>query len=171
MREVVNDSEPQLPADDQETVSRRRFIGGLGAAVGAIGAAPLLGGNDSTASAAPAATGSAGPGRMNECFAYRRDAAINSRVNVQQSGNGDVTRYSDYSGIYSKGLLHDALGIPNAAAAASLLSALRTGKHSDFNSIIVGTPGGGRNSRLNIHICTPIFLFIAIAADDEKGPC
>ena len=55
---------------------------------------------------------------MNNCFAYRRDAAIASRVNNgAQSGNGDLERYSDYSGIYSKGLLHDALGIPNAAAA------------------------------------------------------
>jgi hypothetical protein len=87
---------------------------------------------------------------MNDCFAYRRDAAINSRVNVgPQPGNGDIARYSDYSGMYSKGLLHDALGIPNAAAAASLLKAFATGKQSDFAGIIVGTPGGGGNSKLN----------------------
>lgn len=151
MKEVSVDSEKVVPTDESNGVSRRHFIGGIGAAVGAIGAAPLLGGDESTAKAAApgAAGGKAGAGRMNDCFAYRRDAAINSRVNVQQSGNGDIDRYSDYSGIYSKGLLHDALGIPNAAAAASLLHAFQTGKHSDFNSIIVGSPGGGGNSKLN----------------------
>lgn len=154
MKEVSVDSEKEALAEESEGVSRRRFIGGLGAAVGALGAAPLLGGKESTASAAPAAPGNGNgnlsPGRMNECFAYRRDAAIASRVNIgPQPGNGDIARYSDYSGMYSKGLLHDALGIPDAAAAASLLKAFQTGKHSDFNSIIVGSPGGGRNSRLN----------------------
>ena len=31
----------------------------------------------------------------------------------------------------------------------SLIRAFQTGKHSDFSSIIVGTPGGGPNSKLN----------------------
>src|SRR5215212_6728098 len=109
MKEVSGGRVTPPTADESKGVTRRGFIGGLGAAAGAIAAAPLLGGAESTAEAAPAAANSnAGPGRMNDCFAYRRDAAINSRVNVTQSGNGDVTRYSDYSGIYSKGLLHDA---------------------------------------------------------------
>ena len=151
MKEVSVDSDSPAQADELNDVSRRRFIGGLGAAVGAIGAAPLLGGKESTAEAAPTGGGgtSLGPGRMNDCFAYRRDAAINSRVNVTQTGNGDITRYTDYSAIYSKGLLHDALGIPNAAAAESLIKAFQTGRQSDFNSIIMGSPGGGGNSRLN----------------------
>ncbi|PYT01871.1 MAG: phosphoesterase [Acidobacteria bacterium] len=154
MKEVSVDSEKVVPTDESNGVTRRRFIGGVGAAVGAIGVAPLLGGKESTAEAAPAggngnAGSSAGPARMNDCFAYRRDAAIDSRINVTQTGNGDLARYSDYSGIYSKGLYHDALGIPNAAAAASLLKAFQTGKQSDFNSILVGSPGGGGNSKLN----------------------
>src|SRR5690349_20271394 len=137
MKEVSVDSESIVPTDESNGVSRRRFIGSVGAAVGAIGAAPLLGGSESSVEAAPPGGGNSGlPSRMNDCFAYRRDAAINSRVNVQQSGNGDVTKYSDYSGIYSKGLAHDALGIPNAAAAASLIRAFQTGKQSDFASII-----------------------------------
>ena len=150
MKEVSIDSENQVPPKESEGVSRRRFIGGLGAAVGAIGAAPLLGGKESTANAAPAAGKAGAPGRMNDCFAFRRDAAIASHINVgAQPGNGDLTRYSDYSGVYTKGLLHDALGIPNAAAAASLVRAFQTGSQSDFNSIIMGTPGGGGNSKLN----------------------
>ncbi|MEO8573848.1 MAG: twin-arginine translocation signal domain-containing protein [Pyrinomonadaceae bacterium] len=151
MKKASCDSVGLAPTDESKGVSRRGFIGGLSAAAGAIAAAPLLGGTDSTANAAPApAGGSGGPGRMNDCFAYRRDAAINSRVNGgTQNGNGDVTKYSDYSGIYAKGLLHDALGIPNAAAAASLLKAFQTGKQSDFANIIIGSPGGGGNSKLN----------------------
>ncbi|HUR97147.1 MAG TPA: twin-arginine translocation signal domain-containing protein [Pyrinomonadaceae bacterium] len=151
MKEVLSGPANPSSEDEAQSVSRRGFIGGLGAAAGAMAAAPLLGGAGSNVNAAPApaAAGSAGPGRMNDCFAYRRDAAINSRVNVTQSGNGDLARYSDYSGIYAKGLLHDSLGIPNAAAAASLVRAFQTGKQADFNSIIVGSPGGGGNSKLN----------------------
>ena len=154
MNEMSNDPENVVPAEESEGVSRRKFIGRLGATVGALSVAPLVGGMESKVEAAPGNGNlngsSAATGRMNQCFAYRRDAAIASRVNgPSQSGNGDIARYSDYSGIYSKGLLHDSLGIPNAAAAAGLIKAFQTGKQSDFSSILVGTPGGGRNSKLN----------------------
>lgn len=152
MKEVSSDSENVVPAEESEGVSRRRFIGSLGATVGAISVTPLIGGMGSKAEAAPPAGNGASStaGRMNNCFAYRRDAAIASRINgPSQSGNGDLARYSDYSGIYSKGLLHDSLGIPNAAAAVGLVKAFQTGKQSDFSRILVGTPGGGRNSKLN----------------------
>jgi len=153
MKEVSSDSVNPTPVDESEGVSRRRFIGSLGAtAAGAVALGALAPAADKSASAsAQKAPGNSGPpGRMNDCFAYRRDAAIASRINIgAQSGNGDLARYSDYSGIYSKGLLHDALGIPNAAAAASLVKAMQTGKQSDFAGIVVGTPGGGGNSKLN----------------------
>ena len=55
MKELGNDSVNFTPVDESEGVSRRRFIGSLGAAVGALGAAPLLGGTESNAAAAPAA--------------------------------------------------------------------------------------------------------------------
>jgi hypothetical protein len=135
---------------DKQYQSRRKFLGTAGAVAVAgvmIGGKPLVGGGDSVAVAADS---SEAPTRMNRCFAYRRDAAIANRNNVgDQPGNGDLARYSDFSGMYSKGLLHDALGIPNAAAAESLIRAFQTGKQSDFDSIIVGTPGGGPNSKLN----------------------
>jgi hypothetical protein len=142
--DLNNDAQP-------ETNSRRRFLGKLGktaaGAAAASVAAPFLSGKAGTVEAAGS---SDVPGRMNDCFNYRKNAAIDMRVNVgAQSGNGDLARYTDYSGIYSKGLMHDALGIPNSASAASLLRAFQTGQHTDFNSIIVGTPGGGPNSKLN----------------------
>jgi hypothetical protein len=49
MKEVSVDSESIVPTDESNGVSRRRFIGRVGAAVGAIGVAPLLGGSESTA--------------------------------------------------------------------------------------------------------------------------
>ena len=132
--------------------NRRTFLSTVGAATAAtigVGTMPFLGGQASAA--APAADRPAeAPNRMNDCFAYRRDAAIASRINVgTQTGNGDLSRYTDFSGVYSKGLLHDALGIPNAAAVASLIKAFQTGDQADFAAIGVGTPGGGANSRLN----------------------
>src|SRR5205085_9397506 len=66
-----------------------------------------------------------------------------------QPANGDTARFTDFSCSYSKALKHDALGIPNAAAFLSLKNAMTTGSQSDFNNIIVGTPGGDGNSKLN----------------------
>ena len=66
-----------------------------------------------------------------------------------QPDNGDAERFKDFSGIYSKALLHDALGVPNKAAVNSLINALQTGEFSDFENILVGTPGGGPNSKEN----------------------
>ncbi|MEP7148728.1 MAG: phosphoesterase [Acidobacteriota bacterium] len=149
MKKVFVDSVNLTPAEESKGFSRRRFIGGLSAAVGAIGVAPLLGGKESTATAA-AAGNSEAPGRMNDCFNYRKNAAIGNRINVgAQADNGDRARYADLSGNYSKALQHDALGMPNAAACASLQNAMSTGKQSDFAVVLVGTPGGDGNSKLN----------------------
>jgi len=76
--------------------------------------------------------------------------AQDQKVNVGgQADNGDAARFTDFSCSFSKALLHDGLGVPNAAAMLSLKNALRTGDHSDFDNITVGTPGGGPNSKLN----------------------
>jgi hypothetical protein len=72
------------------------------------------------------------------------------KINVGgQEDNGDTARFTDFSCSYSKALLHDGLGVPNAAAMQSLKNALTTGVHAEFDNIIVGTPGGGANSKLN----------------------
>jgi hypothetical protein len=150
---------PPLVADNTEAdaapgVSRRKFFGTLGktaigaAAVGALGAAPFAGGKEFVAEAAPG--NSEAPGRMNDCFNYRKNMAQANRVNVGfQPDNGDAARFTDCSGNYSKALMHTSLGIPNAAACLSLKRALQTGSATDFANILVGTPGGGGNSRLN----------------------
>jgi hypothetical protein len=87
---------------------------------------------------------------MNDCFNYRKNAALSQRVNVgRQADNGDAARFTDFSGNFSKALQHDALGIPNSAAFLSLRNAMASGRQADFANILVGTPGGGDNSKLN----------------------
>ncbi|MEW6208928.1 MAG: phosphoesterase [Acidobacteriota bacterium] len=145
--------ESKSPKDKKGDVSRRRFIGtmsgaaAVGAASGLISLEPLL--NEGSVAEASTVDYKANK-RMKACFRYRQDMALNEKINVGvQADNGDFARYTDFSGIHTKGLAHDALGVPNAAAVRSLIRALNTGRQSDFASIIVGTPGGGPNSKLN----------------------
>ena len=135
--------------------ARRKFLGQASAvalAVGAIGLKPALDGKESATAAAPApANANANvASRANDSYNYRMKMAQDEKLNAgQQADNGDLARYTDFSGVYTKGLAHDALGVPNAASVRSLLKAFQTGKHSDFNAVIVGNPGGGGNSKLN----------------------
>src|SRR5262249_25940648 len=88
--------------------------------------------------------------RTNNSFQYRMNMALAEKINVgPQSGNGDITRFTDFSGNYSKALLHDSLGVPNAASYLSLTNAFGGGGFEDFAKVIVGSPGGGPNSQLN----------------------
>ena len=145
--------------DRHETgISRRNFVK-TAATVAAVAVAvplePVLRGKTSNAEAAPAGNGNGSAGsnavdRANDCFNYRKNMAQANKVNVgPQANNGDAATFTDFSCSYSKGLLHDSLGIPNAAAMASLKNAFATGKPTDFANILVGTPGGGPNSKLN----------------------
>ena len=134
--------------------SRRKFISQVSIAGAATVAAatiplePLFGTQNSVAKAANGNSGAAN--RSNDCFNYRKNMAQAQKVNVGvQLDNGDASRFTDFSGSYSKALLHDSLGVPNAAAFTSMRTAFNTGKTADFASIIVGTPGGGGNSKLN----------------------
>src|SRR5262249_13517149 len=88
--------------------------------------------------------------RAANCFQYRVNMALAEKINVgPQSGNGDITRFTDFSGNYSKALLHDSLGVPNAGSYLSLTNAFGGGGFEDFANIVVGSPGGGPNSQLN----------------------
>lgn len=152
----MDDSTPKIENSDKESdkQDRRGFLGTLGkagiaaAAAGALGVEPLIGGKRSAvqASVVPYISGP----RALAAYQYRVDMAVANKIFVRpQADNGDLARYSDFSGLYSKALLHDSLGIPNSAAMLSLISALKTGARSDFQNIIVGTPSGGGNSKLN----------------------
>ncbi len=137
--------------NDLQSPTRRKFLGTLGAATlatGAIGVKPFLGGKETVAEAANGNSDSAV--RANASFNYRKSMSQAEKIDIGvQLDNGDAARFTDFSGSYSKALLHDSLGVPNAAAWLSLSNAFKNGSHLDFENIIVGTPGGGGNSKLN----------------------
>jgi hypothetical protein len=145
-------SKTSLPGSETEPrkVSRRRFVG-AGAVVAAAGAVPLqpvLGGKESAAQASVVPYNP--HQRTEDTFNRRTSAARAERITIaEQPDNGDATRFTDFSGNYSKALLHDAVGMPNKAAFESLTNALHSGEFSDFERILVGTPGGGPNSKEN----------------------
>ena len=133
-------------------VSRRNFVRAaatIAAVASAVPIEPLFGGANSVAEAAASGNSNAA-NRMNDCFNYRKNAALAERINPgPQPDNGDAARFTDFSGSYSKALSHDSLGVPNAAAWLSLRNAFATGNANDFAHILVGSPGGGGNSKLN----------------------
>jgi hypothetical protein len=109
---------------------------------------PLLGGKHAVADASVVGYGSGI--RASACSNYRVNAAQAEDINVGvQPDNGDIAEFTDFSAMYSKALLHDSLGLPNARSWSSLRNALATGSFSAFQNIVVGTPGGGPNSKLN----------------------
>ena len=132
-------------------ISRRNFVKGaatIATAAAAVPLEPLLGGKKSVAEASVIDYSSSN--RANASFNYRKSMAQSQKINVGgQADNGDAARFTDFSCSFSKALLHDGLGVPNAAAMLSLKTALATGRHSDFENIAVGTPGGGSQSKLN----------------------
>ena len=87
--------------------------------------------------------------RAHASLKYRENAARDENIDVGiQPDNGDLARFTDFSGVYSKALLHDGLAVPNASSFQSFQRA-QSGKFADFEEIINGTPGGGPNSRHN----------------------
>ena len=146
--EGVHSPAPQPP-------TRRAFLGRVGVGASALAAAagyiplePLLGGENSVAEASVIHYN---PERREEAsYEYRKETARVEKIDVGvQPDNGDAELFIDFSGNYSKALLHDGLAVPNHASYQSLERALTTGNFSDFEDMIVGTPGGGPNSKEN----------------------
>ena len=152
-KRIAPSSEIQTPS-----LTRRRFVKGA-ATIAAVAATvplePIFREKETTVKAAPAGSGnnstnSNAADRSNDCFNYRKNMALANKVNIgPQANNGDAATFTDFSCSYSKGLLHNSLGIPNAAAMLSLKNAFASKNASEFANIIVGTPGGGPNSKLN----------------------
>ena len=135
-------------------ISRRNFVKGA-ATVAAVTATvplqPLLNGQGSIVEASTIDYES--NKRTNDSFIYRRNTALANKINVGElPDNGDRLRYKDFSALHSKALAHDGLGVPNQVSYQSLIDALETETQNHFQAlqnVIVGTPGGGPNSRLN----------------------
>lgn len=125
--------------------SRRKFLGNVsGAAVaaataGTVGLQPLLGSKYSVARAGNR-EGLTGAARASESAEIRIKAANYERsIPIpQHPTSGDINRYADQSGTYTKGLPHDNFGRVDLNAFATLITALNSGDHEDFEKIIVG---------------------------------
>ena len=151
---MTNPHHLPIRSDLPSSGSRRKFLGNVSGvavaalAAGAIGLEPVLGGKESLAEATVV---DYEPGeRSQACFKYCANTAKAKLTDIgEQADNGDASKFTDFSGSYSKASLHDALGVPNAQSWRSLKRALRVGKFEDFAEIIVGTPGGGPNSKHN----------------------
>ncbi len=164
MRDDVEEA-PVCRDESLKNSDRRKFLGNLGksaivaAATGAFGAQSQASGQSrqkdlrtrDEIDLKPADTlDSTRYNRSAAACNYRLEIAESERIEIgHQAGNGDEATFTDFSGSYSKALLHDSLGIPNAAAYMSLKTAYKTRNPADFASVIVGTPAGGPNSKLN----------------------
>jgi hypothetical protein len=142
----VTQSLTQTASAEALSSSRRSFLGKLGTAATATIAAGVLGRAPAAAAQSGANTGSgeisspAFNARVSKSLALRLAAATkDSLVAVPaHTTNGDENRYSDHSASYSKGLLQDDIGVVNPAAWASFKTALKSGKNSDYEAIIIG---------------------------------
>jgi hypothetical protein len=141
-------SHSELPA-----VSRRRFLGGLGATAAALAAGVT--GLETTASAASAAglddfsddlkkkpPAAVGDVRRQDSFQFRQNAATywKNQPVKQHPTNGDEARYATRIGNYSKGLAHNSFGEVDPAGYQSLLTAVGSGKPADFDAIDIAGP-------------------------------
>jgi len=122
-----------------KSLTRRSFLGRAGVVVAAAGASvPSL--FNSSAEAEVAAGPTSGPTRADRSFQLRFNAAVKER-NVPippHTTNGDETRYSNFIGNYSQGLPHNSIGEVEPSAYEALLTAVNSGKPSDFANIPLG---------------------------------
>lgn len=150
-----NSRKNNAPANQPANHSRRSFMnraGGLTAmavAAAIVPLEPLLGGKESTVDASVITY--AENTRANNAFSYRKQEAQAEKISPPVApDNGDAAKYSDHSGTWSKTLAHTDLEIVNANSYASLVNALTSGDFTDFESILVGNPGGTNgNAQLN----------------------
>ena len=126
---------------ESSSPTRRKFMGKIGGAAAATAAIALSPALDSPSTRAEAQTpaGVSDP-RVLKSFALRvGTATADALVPVPpHTTNGDEARYADHSASYSKGLLQDDIGVVNPAAWASFKTALKSGRNSDFEAIIIG---------------------------------
>ncbi|HXN21003.1 MAG TPA: vanadium-dependent haloperoxidase [Candidatus Binatus sp.] len=136
-------SEPPSPSQ----IGRRSFVGRIGFAAAATVAGATFGDPRPIAAQSPASPSealSASQGvtnpRVLEAFELRvseatRDSLIHVPANLN---NGDLERYADKGGTYTKCLPHDSFGRVSLSAFATFSTALASGKFSDFEKIIMG---------------------------------
>ncbi len=142
--ETTSKSEPQSPSQ----IDRRSFVGRIGFAAAAtvagatlVSAKPTAAQFSSGSASVPTPAGVTNP-RVLQALELRvseatRDSLIHVPANVN---NGDLERYADKGGTYTKCLPHDSFGRVSLSAFATFTNALASGKFSDFEKIPMGGP-------------------------------
>ena len=145
MKEVSSCPAGTPSSEGLEGVSRRRFIGSLGAtAAGALAVGALTPAVDKSASVAAMNGGEISfyQRRALEALKFRVECAKNNFRFIPSSftrgNNGDEVRYPNRIGSYSKALPHQANGEVVPAAYNLMLDALRTGNPAAFEQIPLG---------------------------------
>jgi hypothetical protein len=133
----------EASGDTGRTSSRRRFLSSAATAAmaaGVLGKSSAARAQSRDAGGSGSASTPAFNARIAKSLALRLGAATaDSLIAVPpHTTNGDENRYPDHSASYSKGLLQDDIGVVNPAAWASFKKALKSGKNSDFEAIIIG---------------------------------
>jgi hypothetical protein len=134
---------PNLDAENSEThsadgFSRRSFLGRAGAST--LVAAAVSAGLPALLSEKAEGQLAESGARADRSFQLRFNAAASERnVSIpEQNNNGDEARYPNYIGNYSQGLPHDSIGEVEPTAYQALLTAVSSGKPSDFANIPLG---------------------------------
>jgi hypothetical protein len=134
-------------ATDQvsQSLSRRSFltsagVGATAAAASAMGPALLMTGSARANEGGEDADDEEDDARAERAFKIRVRAARRERsVPIpDQISNGDEREYDTFIGNYSQGLPHNNIGEVDRGAYEALLSAVRSGKPSDFAKIPLG---------------------------------
>ena len=146
MKEVSNDSVNPVLADESEGVSRRKFIGSLGAtAAGAVAfnaITPAASKSGEAAAQGRSTVNSFYQQRAQAAFKFRTDCAKDNYNPIppmfDRPNNGDELLYPNRIGNYSKALPHQANGEVVPSAYNSMLDAIRTGDPAAFEAIPMG---------------------------------
>ena len=144
MKEVSNESLNPVLAEESDGVSRRKFIGSLGAtAAGAVALGaiePVVG--KSSEVAAQGRGNSFYQQRAQSAFKFRTDCAKDNYNPVppifDRPNNGDELLYPNRIGNYSKALPHQPNGEVVPSAYNAMLDAIRTGNPAAFEAIPMG---------------------------------
>lgn len=150
MRKLKSKPEPLAKPESQsdaKSINRRSFLGNIGCAAAATAAAATLGAPQlvaaqsasSESASIPAPAGVTNP-RILQAFELRVGEALHDSLvhPAENVNNGDLARYADKGGTYTKALPHDSFGRVSLSAFAALTTALASGKFSDFQKIPMG---------------------------------